>query len=286
MSKTKKLAICMLVVGFVLLLMSRGAGAAGLEADMVIYNAKILTIDSPDPNGFSIAQAAAIYDGKFIAVGTNEEVLEYAGSSTRKLDLGGRTVIPGLVESHNHIFGYGSHFFPEGSPRVGTTAPAVSYSNKEEFLAQIRTLTLSKKPGEWIVTTLRGGGLGSEDSTKLKLALQRTGELSRFDLDKVSTVVPLDFAWWHHSSGQESRAILSVRLVERDVRSSFYLGNCLAVGSEMCAPLALMVGIALAGRASSSARRACPARPSRGRVSAGLSRYTAARPTRRALRPL
>jgi len=195
MSKTKKLAFCMLVVGFVLLLMSRGAGAAGLEADMVIYNAKILTIDSPDPNGFSIAQAAAIYDGKFVAVGTNEEVLEYAGSSTRKLDLGGRTVIPGLVESHNHIFGYGSHFFPEGSPQVGTTAPAVSYPNKEEFLAQIRTLTLSKKPGEWIVTTLRGGGLGSEDSTKLKLALQRTGELSRFDLDEVAPNNPVYLHW-------------------------------------------------------------------------------------------
>ena len=61
-------------------------------------NGKILTADSPDQNNFTIAQAAAIYDGKFIVVGSNEEALEYAGPSTRKIDVGGRTVIPGLVE--------------------------------------------------------------------------------------------------------------------------------------------------------------------------------------------
>ena len=52
----KKRAFCMLVVGVVAFLAGGKAIAAGLEADMVIYNGKILTIDSPDPNGFTVAQ--------------------------------------------------------------------------------------------------------------------------------------------------------------------------------------------------------------------------------------
>ena len=62
-----------IALGFVLLLTSRGVSAAGLEADMVIYNGKILTVDSADPDGFTVAEAAAVYDGKFIAVGSNED---------------------------------------------------------------------------------------------------------------------------------------------------------------------------------------------------------------------
>ena len=57
------------VAAFLLLfLMATGASGAGLEAEMVIYNGKILTADSPDPQNFRIAQAAAIYDGKFLVV--------------------------------------------------------------------------------------------------------------------------------------------------------------------------------------------------------------------------
>jgi len=68
---------------------ARPAVPAPLDADMVIYNGKILTVDSPSPDNFRMAQAAAVYDGKFIAVGTNEEILPYAGTNTQKIDLGG-----------------------------------------------------------------------------------------------------------------------------------------------------------------------------------------------------
>ena len=53
MREMKQQLFLMFVAGLVLLLMSRGAGAAGLEADMVIYNGKILTADSPDPDNFT-----------------------------------------------------------------------------------------------------------------------------------------------------------------------------------------------------------------------------------------
>ena len=119
MMKMKKRTFTLLILCVVVLLSGRTSPAAGLEADMLILNGRILTADSPGPNQFSIAQTAAVYDGKFIAVGSNEEALEYAGPSTPKIDLGGRTVIPGLVETHNHIYGYGSHFFRKECRRLG-----------------------------------------------------------------------------------------------------------------------------------------------------------------------
>ena len=162
--------------------------AAGLEADMVILNGKILTADSLDPDQFSIAQAAAVYGGKFIAVGNNAEVLEYAGQGTRRIDLAGRTVLPGLVETHDHIYSYGSHFFPEGHQLVGRTDPPATWTSRDDFLAQIRTLALSKQPGEWIVTSTRGGPMG------IIMELQK-GEVTRFDLDEVAPNNPVYLHW-------------------------------------------------------------------------------------------
>ncbi|MCH8269000.1 MAG: hypothetical protein IH846_15950, partial [Acidobacteria bacterium] len=83
----KKWTVFMLLLGAAGLFPGSRALAAGMEADMVIYNGKILTADSPDPNGFTVAQAVALYDGKIIVVGTNEEALEMAGPGTRKIDL-------------------------------------------------------------------------------------------------------------------------------------------------------------------------------------------------------
>ena len=184
----KKQVFPVLALGFILLITGRWAPAAGLEADMVIYNGNILTADNPDPENFSIAQAAAIYDGKFIAVGTNDEALQFAGPSTRKIDLGGRTVIPGLVETHAHIYGYGSHFFPEGKPQVGETDPSVTWTTKDDFLAQIRTLALKKKPGEWIVTSPGGGEMG------MVVPLQQN-QVLRADLDQVAPNNPVYLHW-------------------------------------------------------------------------------------------
>src|SRR5581483_2444910 len=76
--------------------------AAGIPADMVLYNGKILTANTEDPESFRTVQAVAIYDGKFVAVGGNQEALDLAGPGTKKIDLGGRTVLPGLIETHLH----------------------------------------------------------------------------------------------------------------------------------------------------------------------------------------
>ena len=176
------------VAGLILFPGSRRLSGAGLEAEMVIFNGKILTADNADVKSYKTAQAAAVYDGKFVAVGSNEEVMQYAGPGTKKVDLGGRTVIPGLIETHDHIYDAAAHFFPKGAPRVAETDPGISWTNKADFLAQIQTLALKKKPGEWIITSPRGGEMG------IVPELQR-GEVTRFDLDKVTPNNPLYIHW-------------------------------------------------------------------------------------------
>ena len=72
-------------------------------ADVIFTNGKIVTVDA----NFTIAQALAIKDGKLIAVGTNAEALALRGPNTKVLDLAGKTVIPGLQDSHIHFLRLG-----------------------------------------------------------------------------------------------------------------------------------------------------------------------------------
>ncbi|MFH0340684.1 MAG: amidohydrolase [Chromatiales bacterium] len=70
----------------------------GREPDLILMNGRIATQDERR----SFAQAVAIQDGRFAAVGSNEEIMVLRGAKPRVIDLGGRTVIPGLNDSHMH----------------------------------------------------------------------------------------------------------------------------------------------------------------------------------------
>jgi predicted amidohydrolase YtcJ len=72
--------------------------AVRTAAEVVLHGGKILTVDDT----FSIKEAVAIRDGRFAAVGSDGEIRDYIGPNTRVIDLGGRTVIPGLIDSHIH----------------------------------------------------------------------------------------------------------------------------------------------------------------------------------------
>ena len=73
--------------------------------DMVLYNGKIMTMDdiSPSTSPGSVVEAIALRDKKIMALGTDTEMLSYAGPETEKMDLKGRTVVPGVVDPHTHI---------------------------------------------------------------------------------------------------------------------------------------------------------------------------------------
>ncbi|HEY0799664.1 MAG TPA: amidohydrolase [Steroidobacteraceae bacterium] len=68
-------------------------------ADVILFNGRITTLDRQNPE----AEAAAARDGRFVAVSTDAEVMRVAGPHTKLVDLGGRRVIPGLIDSHSHL---------------------------------------------------------------------------------------------------------------------------------------------------------------------------------------
>jgi predicted amidohydrolase YtcJ len=71
-------------------------------ADTVLVNGKIVTLDPA-----AIAEALAIREGRILAVGRTEEILARADSATERIDLGGKTVVPGLADNHYHSIGGG-----------------------------------------------------------------------------------------------------------------------------------------------------------------------------------
>ncbi|HEX5106968.1 MAG TPA: amidohydrolase [Vicinamibacterales bacterium] len=68
-------------------------------ADLILTNGRIVTVDER----FTIAQAIAVRDDRIVAVGSNQDVGKVAGAVTRRVDLGGRSVIPGLIDNHMHL---------------------------------------------------------------------------------------------------------------------------------------------------------------------------------------
>jgi predicted amidohydrolase YtcJ len=82
------------------LAVSQALKAQREPADLVLFNGKIVTVD----DAFSIRQAIAIKDGRIIAVGGNELRNRYAAA--RSIDLAGRTVLPGFMDTHIHLQGY------------------------------------------------------------------------------------------------------------------------------------------------------------------------------------
>src|SRR5690625_863191 len=70
------------------------------KADLVLKNGHILTVDAD----FRKAKAVAIKDGKFLAVGDNDEIAALTGDNTKVIDLNGKTVVPGLIDNHQHQY--------------------------------------------------------------------------------------------------------------------------------------------------------------------------------------
>jgi predicted amidohydrolase YtcJ len=72
--------------------------AQNIQPDLILMNGRVATLNDRR----SFAQAVAIQDGRFIAVGSGDEVMRLRGAQTEIIDLGGRTIIPGLNDSHMH----------------------------------------------------------------------------------------------------------------------------------------------------------------------------------------
>ncbi len=161
----------LLVLFFSLVLVPALTGASSLVAhypNTILYNGKVVTVDK----NFSIAQALAIRDGKFLAVGSSKNILALAGRGTLKIDLKGKTVIPGLIDSHHHMEEAGETLYKVPLGKARTVA---------EALALIKEFVAKTKPGEWI----RGGGWHP------LAQLQEKRYLTRWEIDSVAPDNPV-----------------------------------------------------------------------------------------------
>jgi predicted amidohydrolase YtcJ len=113
--------------------------ASAQTADTVLFNGKILTVDKD----FSTKQALAIGHGQVLASGTSAAMKKLAGDKARLIDLGGRTVIPGLTDGHIHGI--------RAALTFGTEVNWIGVPTLKEALEKIREAAHSQKPGSWIV---------------------------------------------------------------------------------------------------------------------------------------
>ena len=105
----------------------------------VLLNGKILTVNTRFPT----AEAVAILDGRIVSAGTSSDLRRMAGAKARLIDLEGRTVIPGLVDSHMHAIRAALSFSTEVN-WIGTRS-------LPEALDRIRDASHSMSPGAWLI---------------------------------------------------------------------------------------------------------------------------------------
>ena len=128
-------------------------------ADIVLYNGYVLTVDREKPP-FTVAEAVAIRDDRILAVGENDRILKMVGARTLKVDLDGKAVMPGVVDTHSHPNSYAlSHYNREVTPAYHKFLQKnhVWYANirwdtKETALADFQKLADNLPPGDWIFT--------------------------------------------------------------------------------------------------------------------------------------
>ena len=125
----------------VLILAAACALMAGAQkADLIVRHGKIVTVDAK----FRVVDAMAVAGDRILAAGTAGEVAKFAGPNTRSIDLNGKTVLPGLIDSHLHAADAAMYEFDHPVPDMETVA---------DVLAFIRSRAAVTKPGDWIVLT-------------------------------------------------------------------------------------------------------------------------------------
>jgi hypothetical protein len=120
--------------------------AAQEPADLIVTNARIYTVDDNRP----LAEAMAIRDGRVVFVGSARGAEVFAGSRTERLDLDGKTVIPGMVDAHIHLTGLGVAL------RILDLVGTRSY---EEVIERVVERARNTPEGEWV----RGRGWDQND---------------------------------------------------------------------------------------------------------------------------
>jgi len=127
-------------------------------ADLILTSGKIITVDAQ----FSIAQAVAVRGDRIVAVGTNADITRMAGPNTRRIDLRGRAVVPGMIDNHAHFQEEGAYWTQE------TRLDGVD--SRKQALEMLAAKARAKGPGQWVYTL---GGWSPDQFTDNKKPFTR-----------------------------------------------------------------------------------------------------------------
>jgi hypothetical protein len=116
-----------------------GVAAVAQPPDLVLLDGKVVTVDAQS----SVHDAVAIRDGRILGLGTSAEMRALAGSTTTVVELGGRTVIPGLIDSHLHAIRAALSF--------STEVNWIGARSLREALARISAAARRMPPGAWLI---------------------------------------------------------------------------------------------------------------------------------------
>ena len=151
---------------FIFLLTSIFSSLLFASPELIVINADIRTADSTKMR----ANAFAVEAGKFIAVGTNEEISKFAESNTRVLDAEGKSILPGFIDSHTHL---------SSGTKIVTGINLTGIKEKSVWLDMIADRVKTMEPGEWLL-----GG-------RWDYTLENKGLPTRWELDEVSPNNPV-----------------------------------------------------------------------------------------------
>ena len=136
-------------------------------AEIIVYNAAIATQDPENP----FAQAVAIGQGRIMAVGGNDDILHLAGAGTEKIDIDGRLVVPGFIDTH-------IHFYEWALKRQGVKLDDLT--GLDQLLTRVRQAANDRSPGQWIM----GQGWNETDWAEPRMP-------TRESLDRAAPVHPV-----------------------------------------------------------------------------------------------
>jgi len=125
-------------VAFVVV-MSGAAVAAAQEIDTILVNGKIVTADAQS----SVRSALAVREGRIAALGSDADIRKLAGPRTRTIDLQGRTVIPGLIDSHMHA--------TRAALSFSTEVNWIGAASLADALNRLHQAALKARPGAWLI---------------------------------------------------------------------------------------------------------------------------------------
>jgi len=165
-AKISKLRLLFVLLIAFTLIASCDNNPPSMEPELIVFNADIRTVDQNQNR----AEAFAIKDGRFVAVGNNEDVLDLKGATTESINANGATIVPGFIDSHTHL---------SSGSKIVTGINLTGVREKSVWLEMIAERVKTMEPGEWLL-----GG-------RWDYTFENKGLPTRWELDNVSPNNPV-----------------------------------------------------------------------------------------------